>query len=146
MCIRVNGIARLISADANDGDAQIIGDGLTMRCTIFRELGKLQCYAGRESGVGAKVRYDRFKGYRHLQDLYEKNADDVISAGIDKFAAVLGADDDTMGIAYMSEINLGMASQSRHLCRIKDGIVFFRSRLGGDRFQDGPLHYTRCRR
>ena len=35
-----------------------------MRCTIFRELGKLQCYAGRESGVGAKVRSDRLKGYR----------------------------------------------------------------------------------
>lgn len=77
-----------------------------------------------------------------LKELYEKNADDVISAGFDRFAAVLGTDNDLMGIALMSEINLGMASQSQHPRRIEDGIAFFRSRLGGNRFQDGPLHYT----
>jgi tetratricopeptide (TPR) repeat protein len=77
-----------------------------------------------------------------LQGLYERNADDVISAAFDKFAAVLGADNDLMGIGFMSEINLGMASQCRHPRRIEDGIGFFRSRLGGGGFQDGPLHYT----
>jgi tetratricopeptide (TPR) repeat protein len=85
---------------------------------------------------------DRAQAGVLLQELYEKNADDVISAGFDKFAAVLGVDEDTMGIAFMSEINLGMASQSRHPRRIEDGIAFFRSRLGGDRFQDGSLQYT----
>jgi tetratricopeptide (TPR) repeat protein len=85
---------------------------------------------------------DRAQAGALLQNLYEKNADEVISAGFDKFAAVLGADNDIMGIAFMSEINLGMASQSRHPCRIEDGIAFFRSRLGGDRSQDGSLHYT----
>jgi tetratricopeptide (TPR) repeat protein len=85
---------------------------------------------------------DRAQAGVLLQELYEKSADDVISAGFDKFAAVLGADNDIMGIAFMSEINLGMASQSRHPCRIEDGIAFFRSRLGGDRSQDGSLHYT----
>jgi hypothetical protein len=77
-----------------------------------------------------------------LQELYERNADDVISAAFDKFAAVLGADNDLMGICFMSEINLGMVSQCRHPRRIEDAIGFFRSRLGGGRFQDGPLHYT----
>ena len=77
-----------------------------------------------------------------LQELYERNADDVISAGFDKFAAVLGADHDLMGIGFMSEINLGMASQSRCPRRIEDGIAFFRSRFGNARFQAGSLHYT----
>lgn len=85
---------------------------------------------------------DRAQAGVFLKELYEKNADDVISAGFDRFAAVLGTDNDLMGIALMSEINLGMASQSQHPRRIEDGIAFFRSRLGGNRFQDGPLHYT----
>lgn len=85
---------------------------------------------------------DRAQAGVLLQELYEKNADDVISAGFDKFAAVLGADNDIMGIAFMSEINLGMASQSRHPGRVENGIAFFRSRLGGDHFEDGTLHYT----
>ncbi len=85
---------------------------------------------------------DRTQAGVLLQELYEKNADDVISAGFDRFAAALGADNDLMGIAFMSEINLGMESQSRFPRRIEDGIVFFRSRLGGNRFQDGSLHHT----
>lgn len=85
---------------------------------------------------------DRAQAGVLLQELYEKNADDVISAGFDRFAAVLGADNDLMGIAFMSEINLGMASQSKLPRRIENSIAFFQSRLGGDRLQDGSLHYT----
>ncbi|WP_238812820.1 DUF4365 domain-containing protein [Paraburkholderia sp. SG-MS1] len=48
-----------------------------------------------------------------LAQLYEKNADEVISAGFAKFAAAFGAGSDEMGICYMSEINLGMDG----LCR-----------------------------
>lgn len=77
-----------------------------------------------------------------LRELYEKNADDVISAGFDKFAAVLGADNELMSFAFMSEINLGMESQSEHASRIEDGIAFFQSRIGKGRFRDASLHYT----
>lgn len=77
-----------------------------------------------------------------LKELYEKNADDVISAGFDKFAAVLGADDDMMAIAFMSEINLGMNNQSRHPDRIRDAIAFLRSRLGGGHIHDASLQYA----
>jgi tetratricopeptide (TPR) repeat protein len=77
-----------------------------------------------------------------LRQLYEQGADDVISAGFDKFGAVLGAASDAMGPCYMSEINLGMASMSQHPQRIKDAIAYFRSKLDGGRYQVGSLHYT----
>jgi hypothetical protein len=66
-----------------------------------------------------------------LQELYDRDADDVISAGFDRFSAALGRDSDVMGICFMSEINLGMAGLSLFPKRIEDGIVFFQSRLGG---------------
>jgi hypothetical protein len=74
--------------------------------------------------------------------LYEKNADEVISAGFPKFAAVLGAGSDEMGICYMSEINLGMDGMSRQPERIKEAISFFRTRLVDDGHRVGDLHYT----
>jgi len=77
-----------------------------------------------------------------LVQLYEKNADEAISAGFAKFAAVLGAGSDEMGICYMSEINLGMDGMSRHPERIEEAISFFRTRLADDRRQVGDLHYT----
>lgn len=77
-----------------------------------------------------------------LVQLYEKNADELISAGFAKFAAALGAGSDEMGICYMSEINLGMDGMSRHPERIEDAISFFRTRLADDRHQVGGLHYT----
>lgn len=91
---------------------------------------------------GVHVPEDRAQAGVLLQELYEKNADDVISAGFDGFAAVLGADNDLMGIAFMSEINLGMVNESQHPGRIEDGIAFFRSRIGTGRFEDGSLLYT----
>lgn len=77
-----------------------------------------------------------------LAQLYEENADESISAGFTKFAAVLGASSDEMGICYMSEINLGMDGMSRHPERIEDAIRFFQTRLADDRRQVGDLHYT----
>jgi len=77
-----------------------------------------------------------------LVQLYEKNADEVISAGFTKFAAVFGAGSDEMGICYMSEINLGMDGMSRHSERIEEAISFFRMRLADDRYRVGNLYYT----
>jgi len=77
-----------------------------------------------------------------LAQLYEKNADEVISAGFTKFAAVLGIGSNEMGICYMSEINLGMDGMSRHSERIEEAISFFRTRLADDRHNVGYLHYT----
>ena len=77
-----------------------------------------------------------------LQQLYDTNADDVISSSFDRFAAALGADHDYMGIAYMSEINLGMGRRSRLPKRIEDAIAFFQSRLSAKGQSAGGLHYT----
>lgn len=77
-----------------------------------------------------------------LVQLYEKNADEEISAGFAKFAAVFGVGSDEMGVCYMAEINLGMDGMSRHPERIVEAISFFRIRLADDRYQIGDLHYT----
>jgi tetratricopeptide (TPR) repeat protein len=77
-----------------------------------------------------------------LRQLYEQDADDVISAGFDKFQAALGAGSDAMGPCYMAEINLGMASMSQHPQRIEEAIGYFRFKLDGGRYQVGSLHYT----
>jgi tetratricopeptide (TPR) repeat protein len=77
-----------------------------------------------------------------LQQLYDENADDVISASFDRFAAALGSDHDFMGIAYMSEINLGMAGQSQTPKRIENAIGFFQSRLSAGRHVMGSLYYN----
>jgi tetratricopeptide (TPR) repeat protein len=95
-----------------------------------------------QSAPEVHVPEDPEQAAKLLQDLYEKNADDVISAGFDRFAAALGRGNDVIGICFMSEINLGMAGLSRFPKRIEEGIDFFRSRLGGRRFQAGTLHYT----
>ena len=47
-----------------------------------------------------------------LAHLYNQDADAVISAAFDRFAAVLGVGNDAMGPAYMAEVNLGMAGLS----------------------------------
>jgi tetratricopeptide (TPR) repeat protein len=77
-----------------------------------------------------------------LQQLYDQNADDVISTSFERFAAALGDDHDFMGIPYMSEINLGMARRTRHPERIAEGIAFFQRQLASGRFQAASLHYT----
>ncbi len=77
-----------------------------------------------------------------LAQLYNQNADDVISAAFDRFAAVLGVSAEPMGLAYMAEINLGMAGLSRSPTRIEDAVVYFRDQLNLGRYQRGSLHYT----
>ena len=77
-----------------------------------------------------------------LQQLYDRNADDVISASFDRFAAALGPDHTFMGIGYMSEINLGMARRSRHPERIVEGISFLQRQLSLGGFQHASLHYA----
>lgn len=77
-----------------------------------------------------------------LAHLYNQNADAVISAAFDRFAAVLGVGNDAMGPAYMAEVNLGMAGLSRSPARIEDAIVHFRNQLNLGRYEPGSLHYT----
>lgn len=80
---------------------------------------------------------------RHLlAHLYNQDADTVISAAFDRFAAVLGVGNEAMGPAYMAEINLGMAGLSRSRARIEDAVVHFRDQLDLGRYERGSLHYT----
>lgn len=74
--------------------------------------------------------------------LYEKDADEAISISFDKFAAILGADSDDMGVCYMAETNLGMDGVGRHPQRIEEAISFFRARLDGSRFHLATMHYA----
>jgi tetratricopeptide (TPR) repeat protein len=77
-----------------------------------------------------------------LGHLYNKDADEVISAAFDRFAAVLGRDSEAMGIAYMAEINLGMAGLSPSRARIEDAVTHFTAQLDLGRYQQGSLYYT----
>ena len=77
-----------------------------------------------------------------LEHLYNQNADDVISAAFDRFAAVFSADNEAMGMAYMAEVNLGMAGLSRPRARIEDAVAHFRDQLDLGRYERGSLHYT----
>lgn len=77
-----------------------------------------------------------------LAHLYNQNADEVISAAFDRFAAVLGVGDEAIGPAYMAEVNLGMAGLSRSRARIEDAVAFFRNQLDQGRFERGSLHYA----
>jgi tetratricopeptide (TPR) repeat protein len=95
-----------------------------------------------ESVPEVHVPEDPRQAAKLLQQLYDRNADDVISASFDRFVAALGADHDFMGIAYMSEINLGMAGLSQLPKRIEDAIGFFQSRLSAGRHMLGSLYYT----
>ena len=95
-----------------------------------------------ESVPEVYVPADPRQAIKLLKQLYETNADDVISASFDRFAAALGADHDSMGIAYMSEINLGMEGLSCFPKRIEDAIAFFQCRLSAGGHVPGSLHYT----
>ena len=77
-----------------------------------------------------------------LAQLYDQDADAVISAAFDRFAAVLGAGNEHMGPAYMAEVNLGMAGLSRSRARIEDAVKFFGNQLDLGRYARGSLHYT----
>ena len=95
-----------------------------------------------EAAPEAHVPEDPRQAAMLLQQLYDRNADDVISSSFDRLAAALGANHDFMGIAYMSEINLGMARRSLHPDRIVEGIAFFQRQLTNGGRQAAGLHYT----
>ena len=77
-----------------------------------------------------------------LAHLYNQDADTVISAAFDRFAAALGVGNEAMGPAYMAEVNLGMAGLSRSRARIEDAVAHFRDQLDLGRYEHGSLHYT----
>lgn len=77
-----------------------------------------------------------------LQQLYDQNADEAISAGFAKFASLFGLDSDEIGMCYMAEINLGMDGLSHHRARIDEAITFSQKRLTHRRYQTGSLQYT----
>lgn len=77
-----------------------------------------------------------------LANLYTQDADAVISAAFDRFAAVLGVDNEGMCPAYMAEVNLGMAGLSRSRARIEAAATFFANQLKLGRYERSSLHYT----
>ncbi|MCD9122758.1 tetratricopeptide repeat protein [Cupriavidus sp. UGS-1] len=95
-----------------------------------------------EAPPDVHVPEERALARKLLAQLYEKNADETISAAFTKFEAVLGASSDGMSLCYMSEINLGMDGMSDHPERIKEAIRYFRTKLADDRYHVGDLHYT----
>lgn len=95
-----------------------------------------------KSGQDVHVPDEPMLARKLLAQLYDKSADEQISAAFSKFAAVLGAGSEEMSICYMAEINLGMDGMSLHPERIEEAIPFFRTRLADDRQHKGNLHYT----
>ena len=77
-----------------------------------------------------------------LAHLYNQDADVMISAAFDRFAAVLGVGNEAMGPAYMAEVNLGMAGLSRSRARIEAAVTFFRNQLDLGSYERGSLQYT----
>jgi len=96
----------------------------------------------RKSVPNIHVPEDRNTAERLLAHLYQSGEDDAISAAFDKFAAVMGEDEDAMGSCYMAEINLGMAGRSQFLGRIEKAITHFRSKIETGRYHLGSLHYA----
>lgn len=129
--VRLANIARAAAKSSRDRRAHQVG--LAAAALASQVL---------ESPPDVHVPEDRNLACKLLAQLYEKNADEVISAGFSKFAAVLGAGSDEMGTCYMSEINLGLDGISGHPERIEEAICFFRTRLADDHRLVGDLYYT----
>ena len=77
-----------------------------------------------------------------LSSLYDRGADEIISASFEKFASVFGSDHDAMTFCYMAEINLGMTGSIGNVERIAEGISHLESKLGTSRCHLGSLHYS----
>lgn len=77
-----------------------------------------------------------------LEQLYERNADDVISAAFEQFEAVLGPGSPLLGLAYMSEINNGLSGRVIDTARVEAGVAHFQGELDHGRYQRGSLLYT----
>jgi len=96
----------------------------------------------RRSQTELYVPADRKLASQLLEQLYEQGADDAISSGFEKFAAILGATDDAIGPCYMAEINLGMAGRSKFVERIEAAITHFRAKIDSGRYLPASLYYT----
>ena len=96
---------------------QVTADFVAIPRLLRKRIADLHVPANREAAT------------KILESLYNRGADDVISAAFDKFAAILGVDDDAMGFCYMAEVNLGMAGRSEQSGRIETAIGHFRSKL-----------------
>ncbi|TCR76792.1 tetratricopeptide repeat protein [Rhizobium sp. BK376] len=96
----------------------------------------------RRSVANVHVPADEIEAGRLLANLYESNADEIISAAFDQFAAVLGADSDALGWAFMAEVNLGMTGSDASPDRIHEAIRYFSERVDQGRYIDGTLRYT----
>jgi tetratricopeptide (TPR) repeat protein len=77
-----------------------------------------------------------------LEHLYSRDADEEISGAFDRFMAVLGAGDEALGFAYMSEINLGTSGMSQFPERIEAALAHYKNKLGTGRYERGSLYYT----
>lgn len=77
-----------------------------------------------------------------LTRLFEKDADEVVSAAFDRFAVVLGAESEPMGICYMAEINVGLARRSAFPERLLAAVAYFRARIDGGVHHPANLLYT----
>jgi len=77
-----------------------------------------------------------------LSSLYDRGANQIISAAFEKFASILGNDPRAMTVCYMAEINLGMAGSIGNAGRIEDGISFLTSELNAGRYHAGGLYYS----
>lgn len=85
---------------------------------------------------------ERVEAAKLLQNLYEGDANDVISSAFDEFAAVLGADDDAMGPCYMAEVNRGLDRRGMIRSRVEKAIDHFQCKIPGGKFQPGSLQYN----
>lgn len=85
---------------------------------------------------------NRAKAIQILDELYQKDYNEIISAAFDKFIAVIGSNDDASAPCYMAEINLGMDSRSQLPERIEKAIEFFQLRITAANYLTGSIHYS----
>ncbi|PPJ45405.1 tetratricopeptide repeat protein [Rhizobium sp. KAs_5_22] len=84
---------------------------------------------------------DQSRAAALLEGLYYNNKEEIISAAIHRFEAVLGSNHDAMRFCCMAEINLGMSGHE-DAKRISCAIDFFNRLIDTGRFEKGGLHFT----
>ena len=77
-----------------------------------------------------------------LSNLYNSGEDIVISASFDQFAAVLNSSPESMMLAYMAEINLGINGQKFNKNRIHQGIEVIEMNMETGHYEPGSLLYS----
>ncbi|NTV47068.1 MAG: DUF4365 domain-containing protein, partial [Chlorobiales bacterium] len=76
-----------------------------------------------------------------LAELYQVGNDVAISSSFEQFVAVLGFSGDSIALAYMSEINLGINGFSFDQDRVKQGIQVLQSAIESGSYHTGSLLY-----